>query len=118
MIRAEGLCKQFVRNKVGDKKKRQTKEEFLAVDHVSLQVEDGEIVGILGPNGAGKTTLLRMLGSLMEPTEGRVVLTDFEGAEVTDMVERKKTDWILIRQYKAVSKTECEGDAKIICKHL
>lgn len=90
MIRAEGLCKQFVRNKVGDKKKRQTKEEFLAVDHVSLNVEDGEIVGILGPNGAGKTTLLRMLGSLMEPTEGRVVLTDFEGAEVTDMVERKK----------------------------
>lgn len=90
MIRAEGLCKQFVRNKAGDKKKRQTKEEFLAVDHVSLNVEDGEIVGILGPNGAGKTTLLRMLGSLMEPTEGRVVLTDFKGAEVTDMVERKK----------------------------
>lgn len=90
MIRAEGLCKQFVRNQVGSKKKRQTKEEFLAVDHVSLQVEDGEIVGILGPNGAGKTTLLRMLGSLMEPTEGRVVLADSEGAEVTDMVERKK----------------------------
>lgn len=90
MIRAEGLCKQFVRNKVGNKKKKQTKEEFLAVDHVSLQVEDGEIVGILGPNGAGKTTLLRMLGSLMEPTEGQVLLTDEEGAEVTDMVERKK----------------------------
>lgn len=90
MVRAEGLCKQFTRNKAGDKKKRQTKEEFLAVDHVSLQVDEGEIVGILGPNGAGKTTLLRMLGSLMEPTEGRVVLADSEGAEVTDMVERKK----------------------------
>ena len=90
MIRAEGLCKQFMRNKVGDKKKSQTKEEFLAVHHVSLKVEDGEIVGILGPNGAGKTTLLRMLGSLMEPTEGNVILTDLKGAEVTDMVERKK----------------------------
>lgn len=90
MIRADGLCKQFVRNKVGDKKKKQTKEEFLAVDHVSLQVKDGEIVGILGPNGAGKTTLLRMLGSLMEPTEGKVVLADPEGREATDLVERKK----------------------------
>lgn len=90
MIRAEGLCKQFVRNKVGDKKKRQTKEEFLAVDHVSLQVNAGEIVGILGPNGAGKTTLLRMLGSLMEPTEGQVMLTNSKGAEITDIVERKK----------------------------
>ena len=90
MIRAEELCKQFVRNKVGDKKKRQTKEDFLAVDHVSLQVNAGEIVGILGPNGAGKTTLLRMLGSLMEPTEGKVVLTDLEGREVTDLVERKR----------------------------
>ncbi len=38
------------------------KEEFLAVDNVSLQAREGEIVGILGPNGAGKTTLLRMLG--------------------------------------------------------
>ena len=47
-------------------------------------------MGILGPNGAGKTTLLRMLGSLMEPTEGKVVLTDLEGREVTDLVERKR----------------------------
>lgn len=90
MIQAQGLCKRFVRNKAGDKKKKQTKEEFLAVDHVSLEVEDGEIVGILGPNGAGKTTLLRMLGSLMEPTEGKVLLTDEEGTEVVDIVERKK----------------------------
>ena len=90
MIRAEELCKQFVRNKVGDKKKRQTKEDFLAVDHVSLQVNAGEIVGILGPNGAGKTTLLRMLGSLMEPTEGKVVLTDLEGREVTDLLPSGK----------------------------
>ncbi|MCD8022379.1 MAG: ABC transporter ATP-binding protein [Lachnospiraceae bacterium] len=50
------------------------KEEFLAVDHVSLRGLAGEIVGILGPNGAGKTTLLRMLGMLMTPTSGTVRL--------------------------------------------
>ena len=53
-------------------------------------VQPGEIVGILGPNGAGKTTLLRMLGTLMEPTEGRVILTDEAGNQMTDPVQIKQ----------------------------
>jgi ABC-2 type transport system ATP-binding protein len=44
--------------------------DFTAVDHVSFQVEDGEIFGLLGPNGAGKTTLIRMLTTLTPPTDG------------------------------------------------
>ena len=68
MIEAIHLSKRFERSiKQGKKTK---KEEFLAVDQVSLKAEAGEIVGILGPNGAGKTTLLRMLGMLMTPTQG------------------------------------------------
>lgn len=47
---------------------------FTAVDHVSLQVEPGEIHGFLGPNGAGKTTTLRMIAGLLEPTEGRIIV--------------------------------------------
>ena len=55
-----------------------------------MEIGEGEIVGILGPNGAGKTTLLRMLGNLMEPTEGTVSITDQEGKVLSNTVEIKK----------------------------
>ena len=44
--------------------------EIVAVDHVDLTVEPGDVYGYLGPNGAGKTTSLRMLLGLIRPTEG------------------------------------------------
>jgi ABC-2 type transport system ATP-binding protein len=44
--------------------------DFTAVDHVTFDVEQGEIFGFLGPNGAGKTTTIRMLISLLAPTSG------------------------------------------------
>ena len=69
MIEALDLYKQFER--VVKQGRKAKKEEFLAVDDVSLRAEAGEIIGILGPNGAGKTTLLRMLGMLMTPTKGK-----------------------------------------------
>ncbi len=44
--------------------------DFIAVDHVTLQVRRGEIFGFLGPNGAGKSTTIRMLCGLLLPTSG------------------------------------------------
>ena len=44
---------------------------FLAVDHVSFEIDRGEIVGLLGPNGAGKTTTIRMLTGFLPASEGR-----------------------------------------------
>ena len=46
------------------------------VDHVSINVEQGEIVGLLGPNGAGKTTSFYMIVGLIRPKEGRIFLDD------------------------------------------
>ncbi len=56
LVRAQGLTKHY-----GD---------FVAVDHLDLEVYGGEIFGLLGPNGAGKTTTILMLLGLSEPTEG------------------------------------------------
>ncbi len=56
-IRTEGLTKRY-----GD---------VAALDHLDLEVAQGEVVGYLGPNGAGKTTTIRLLLGLIHPTEGR-----------------------------------------------
>jgi lipopolysaccharide export system ATP-binding protein len=48
------------------------------VDHVSIHVDQGEIVGLLGPNGAGKTTSFYMTVGLIRPNEGRIFLDDLE----------------------------------------
>ncbi|MDI6639785.1 MAG: ATP-binding cassette domain-containing protein, partial [Methanocellales archaeon] len=56
MIETDGLTKVF-----GD---------LVAVDHVSISVEKGELFGLLGPNGAGKTTLISMLSTTLPPTSG------------------------------------------------
>lgn len=44
----------------------------LALDHLSLTVESGKIIGLLGPNGSGKTTLIKLINGLLTPTEGTV----------------------------------------------
>jgi spermidine/putrescine transport system ATP-binding protein len=53
---------------------------FTAVDHVDLEVEDGEFFSLLGPSGCGKTTTLRMIGGFEQPSEGRIEL---QGVDVT-----------------------------------
>lgn len=52
--------------------------DLLAVDHISFEVRAGEIFGFLGPNGAGKTTTVRMLNTLLEPTEGTVLINGYD----------------------------------------
>ena len=45
-----------------------------AVDNISFQVKDGEVVGFLGPNGAGKSTTMNMITGFIEPTEGQIIV--------------------------------------------
>lgn len=58
LIEAKGLTKRF--------------RDKIAVDHVDLDVDRGEVVGFLGPNGAGKSTTMKMISGFLEPDEGRV----------------------------------------------
>lgn len=64
VLRAEELVKKYKTRTV--------------VDHVSVEVRQGEIVGLLGPNGAGKTTSFYMIVGLIKPNEGRIFLDDRE----------------------------------------
>ena len=58
IVRVQNLTKRF-----GD---------FIAVDHVSFEIQQGETIGLLGPNGAGKTTTIQMLLGVITPTHGTI----------------------------------------------
>jgi ABC-2 type transport system ATP-binding protein len=64
IIEAEGLTKKY--------------QTQIAVNNLSLQIEEGEVFGFLGPNGAGKTTTLLMFLGLTEPTSGKVRIVGFD----------------------------------------
>lgn len=64
VIQIEGLTKAY-----GD---------LVAVDQISLEVQEGELFGFLGPNGAGKTTTIRMLTGLSKPTAGKARVLGFD----------------------------------------
>ena len=49
-----------------------------AVDHINVEVEEGEVFGFLGPNGAGKTTTVRMLTGIVKPSSGKVNIMGFD----------------------------------------
>ena len=52
--------------------------DLRTVDHISFDVQAGEIFGFLGPNGAGKTTTQRMLTTLLAPTGGRILIDGYD----------------------------------------
>ena len=51
---------------------------FTAVDNISFDVKDGEIVGLLGPNGAGKSTTMNMITGFIEATEGEIIVNGYD----------------------------------------
>lgn len=53
-------------------------DDFLAVDHINLEIKKGEVIAFLGPNGAGKTTTIKMLTTLLRPTSGSIVINGFD----------------------------------------
>jgi len=65
-----------------------TYEKRTVVDHLNLQIEQGEIFGLLGPNGAGKTTTLLMLTTLKPPTSGTALINGFDINKKPDKVRK------------------------------
>ncbi len=73
MIKVENLVKKY-----GD---------LTALDGVSFEMKEGEVVGVLGPNGAGKTTLLRILVAFLELTSGKVTI---DGLDINKPINQQK----------------------------
>lgn len=63
-------------------------DSFTAVDHISFEVNKGEIFGFLGANGAGKTTAMRMLCGLSKPTSGKASVAGFDVYIQTESIKR------------------------------
>ncbi|MCM2291417.1 ABC transporter ATP-binding protein [Allorhizobium sp. BGMRC 0089] len=67
-----------------------------AVDAVSLDVEDGELVCLLGPSGSGKSTLLRMIGGFEQPTAGTILI---DGQDVTRLPPEKRPTGMVFQSH-------------------
>ena len=83
-IRIEGLTKTY------------DKDGPRAVDHVDLEIRDGEFMVLVGPSGCGKSTLLQMLAGIVEATEGTIHIGD---QDVTRLDPRKRDIAMVFQSY-------------------
>jgi len=70
--------------------------DVIAVDHITLDVHDGEFFSLLGPSGCGKTTTLRMIGGFEEPTSG---IIELQGQDVTWLPPHKRNVNTVFQNY-------------------
>ncbi|MGD0038051.1 MAG: ABC transporter ATP-binding protein [Bacteroidota bacterium] len=64
-------------------------ERVVAVDHLSIKIEQGEIFSLVGPDGAGKTTTIRMMCGVLAPTEGKISLLGFDIRTQKDEIKKR-----------------------------
>ncbi|MPY75779.1 MAG: phosphonate ABC transporter ATP-binding protein [Alphaproteobacteria bacterium] len=94
MLKVDGLAKHYATVK--------------AVDNVSLEIPEGQLVGIIGRSGAGKSTLLRLMNRLVEPTAGRIF---FGGRELTALKGAELRRWrsrcaMIFQQFNLVNRLD------------
>jgi putative ABC transport system ATP-binding protein len=91
ILRTDGLTKNY---KIG-------KMEVPALRGISLDIEEGEFVAIMGPSGCGKSTLLHLLGGLLIPSSGKIVIDGDDLSEVSDAkrteIRRRKIGFVFQR---------------------
>jgi putative ABC transport system ATP-binding protein len=80
---------------------RSGKVDVPALDHINLTVNHGEFIAVMGPSGCGKSTLLHLLGGLMQPTSGRVIIDGIDISHLSDSertaVRRSKIGYVFQR---------------------
>ena len=87
-----------------------------ALRGVSLEVEEGEFLAIMGPSGCGKSTMLHLLGGLLTPTTGRIVIDDEDLTAATDAkrtdIRRRKIGFVFQR-FNLFPTLTAEGNLKL-----
>ena len=90
--------------------------EVQALRGITLDIKQGEFVAIMGPSGCGKSTLLHLLGGLLSPTSGKILIDDEDLSKVTDAqrtdIRRRKIGFVFQR-FNLFPTLTAEGNLKL-----
>ena len=78
--------------------------DTVALDNVSLTIEDGEFVFLVGPSGSGKTTLMKLITGEVRPTSGKVVVNDFDMGTIKrrKLPKMRRTLGVVFQDYRLI----------------
>jgi putative ABC transport system ATP-binding protein len=106
ILKTENLTKTYTVGKV----------DVPALRGVSLDIKEGEFVAIMGPSGCGKSTLLHLLGGLLSPTSGKIIIGDEDLSKVSDAqrtdIRRRKIGFVFQR-FNLFPTLTAEGNLKL-----
>jgi putative ABC transport system ATP-binding protein len=106
ILRTENLVKTY---KIG-------KMEVPALRGVDLNIEKGEFVAIMGPSGCGKSTLLHLLGGLLSPTSGKIIIGDEDISKVSDAMRtdiRRRKIGFVFQRFNLFPTLTADGNLKL-----
>lgn len=92
------------------------KVDVPALRGVDIQIESGEYVAIMGPSGCGKSTLLHVIGGMLKPTSGKVII---DGEDITRMTDAERTDMrrrkigFVFQRFNLFPTLSAEGNLKL-----
>ena len=106
ILRTENLTKSYKAGRV----------DVMALRGVNIDIEEGEFVAIMGPSGCGKSTLLHLLGGLLSPTSGSILIDGEDLAKVSDAkrtdIRRRKIGFVFQR-FNLFPTLTAEGNLKL-----